>query len=152
MLRLVLKNRPPVCHRVGHRVGHGLGHVLSTPISTSIPTNKLYRGRLPGIYTEFVIYIRFIPESVFYTQFVMLSPLSIPESMFYTQSAVHSPQSFFYTDRYTPLTHFMWRTNANLKADQKQFIRPNVPSARPIISVSHRQKLNHATNRTQTSY
>ena len=31
MLRLVLKNRPPVGHRVGHRVGHGLGHVLSTP-------------------------------------------------------------------------------------------------------------------------
>ena len=40
MLRLVLKNRPPVGHRVGHRVGHGLGHrvghglghVLSTPV------------------------------------------------------------------------------------------------------------------------
>ena len=31
MLRLVLKHRPPVGHRVGYRVGHGLGHVLSTP-------------------------------------------------------------------------------------------------------------------------
>ena len=42
---------------------------------------------------------RFIPESVFYTQSVMLNPCFIPESVFYTQSVVHSPQSVFYTDR-----------------------------------------------------
>ena len=42
---------------------------------------------------------RFIPESVFYTQSVMLSPRFIPESSFYTQSVVRSPQSLFYTDR-----------------------------------------------------
>ena len=41
----------------------------------------------------------FIPESIFYTQFVMLSPRFIPESVFYTQSVVLSPQSLFYTDR-----------------------------------------------------
>ena len=34
MLRLVLKNRPPVGHRVGHRVGHGLGHGLGQVLST----------------------------------------------------------------------------------------------------------------------
>ena len=33
----------------------------------------------------------FIPESIFYTQFVMLSPRFIPESVFYTQSVVRSP-------------------------------------------------------------
>ena len=59
--------------------------------SSSIPTNKLYRGRLPGIYTEFIIYMRFIPESVFYTQSVMLGQRFIPESVFYTQSVVRSP-------------------------------------------------------------
>ena len=41
----------------------------------------------------------FIPESVFYTQSVMLSLRFIPESVFYTQSVVRSPQSVFYTDR-----------------------------------------------------
>ena len=41
---------------------------------------------------------RFIPESVFYTQSVMLSPRFIPESVFYTQSVVRSPQSMFYTE------------------------------------------------------
>ena len=33
----------------------------------------------------------FIPESVFYTQSVMLSLRFIPESVFYTQSVVRSP-------------------------------------------------------------
>ena len=64
----------------------------TNPISTGIPTKKLYRGRLPEIYTEFIIYTRFISESVFYTQSVMLSPRFIPESVFYTQSVVRSPQ------------------------------------------------------------
>ena len=58
---------------------------------SSIPTNKLYRGRLPGIYTELIIYTRFIPESVFYTRSVMLSPRFIHESMFYNQFVVRSP-------------------------------------------------------------
>ena len=42
---------------------------------------------------------RFTPESVFYTQSVMLSPRFILRSMFYTQSVVCSPQFTFYTDR-----------------------------------------------------
>ena len=33
---------------------------------------------------------RFIPESILYTQSVMLSLLFIPETMFYTQSVVRS--------------------------------------------------------------
>ena len=59
---------------------------------------------LPGFYTQspvgrphLVRSLRFIPESVFYTQSVMLF---IPHSMFYTQSAVHSP-CFILTVRYS---------------------------------------------------
>ena len=40
---------------------------------------------------------RFIPESVFYTQSVMLCPRLIPESVFYTQLVVRSP-CFILTD------------------------------------------------------
>ena len=40
---------------------------------------------------------RFIPESVFYTQSVMLTPRFIPQSVFYTQSVVRSP-CFILTD------------------------------------------------------
>ena len=68
------------------------------PAILSIPTNKLYRDWLPGIYTEFIIYMRFIPESVFYTQSVMLSPRFIPASV--DLCPVRSPQSVFYTDRF----------------------------------------------------
>ena len=42
----------------------------------------------------------FIPEAVFFTQFVMLSPCFIPESVFHTQSVVRSPQSMFYTGQF----------------------------------------------------
>ena len=54
----------------------------------------------------------FIPESVFYTQSVMLSPPRfIPESVFYTQSVVCSPQSIFYTDRHSGTRSWMFNTS-----------------------------------------
>ena len=61
MLRLVLKNRPPVGHRVGHRVGHGLGHrvghglghVLSTPQEISLSVSKVLGAiNIPGTVDE----------------------------------------------------------------------------------------------------
>jgi len=39
---------------------------------------------------------RFIHETMFYTQSIMISPRFIPQSVFYTQSIVHSPQSAFH--------------------------------------------------------
>ena len=57
----------------------------------------IYRGHLAGKSNPQSAF--YLPESVFYTQSIMLSPRFIPQSV-YTQSVVRSPQFMFYTDRF----------------------------------------------------
>ena len=113
----------------------------TNPISTGIPTNKLYRGRLPEIYTEFIIYTRFISESVFYTQSVMLSPRFIPESVFYNQSVVRSPQFTVRSPCFILTSHVQHRMNFVRIIEWIMFVIAWI-----ILELSNEFCLNHRMN------